>query len=442
LLLVEREGGVYDEQHVRAVSVVAAKLAAYFSALQALTSEQQRSAELAEARLAAEAADRAKDEFLALVSHELRTPLNSILTWADALRSNETSEQDRRRAVETIERAVRVHANLVADLLDLSCLAAAALRLNLSAVELAELIRQAISTLEPKAKQKAIMLDVTLDEFVSPLVADPRRLGQVVVNLVTNAIEFTPQGGHVEVRLEQDDALARIRIIDSGPGIRPDMLPRLFEPFAQADGLTTRAHGGLGVGLALVKGLVELHGGQVRVDSAGGQMGAMFTVELPLSRAAPPDSQGAATSPRSDQALAGIRVLLVDDDQDIGEIVQFVLEGQGAIVSVVHSAVEALASLTRSMPNVLLSDLSMPGCSGYDLMRSIIAREGENAPPAAAISACAPGQSLRKALDSGFRMLLEKPIDHPALIAAVATLARQARHDPRAREASEAGCIA
>jgi signal transduction histidine kinase/ActR/RegA family two-component response regulator len=444
VLLVERAAGAYEEQHARALSVVAAELAGYFSKLQASTREQQRTVELAEARRDAEAADRAKDEFLALVSHELRTPLNSILTWTDALRSNDTSEHDRSRAVEAIERAVRMHAKLVADLLDLSCIAAAALRLDLRTVQPAALIKQAISALEPQAKQKAIKLEVVLDESVSPVVADPRRLSQVVINLVTNAIEFTPPGGHVEVRLEQDDALARIRVIDTGAGFRPELLERLFEPFAQVDSSTTRAHGGLGLGLALVKDLVELHGGQVRAESAGERKGAVFTVELPLSGAVRRDSQPPLESPSSSRtkaALAGIRVLLVDDDEDIGEILQLVLEAQGAIVSVVHSAVEALASLTLSMPNVLLSDLSMPGGSGYDLMRSIVAREGKNAPPAAAISACAPAQSLRKALDSGFRMLLQKPIDHPALIAAVATLAREPGHDPSIDAASKAGLV-
>jgi signal transduction histidine kinase/CheY-like chemotaxis protein len=444
VLLVERAAGAYEERDARTLSVVAAKLAGYFSMLHALTREQQRIVELSEARRAVEAADRAKDEFLALVSHELRTPLNSILTWTDALRSGETSEHDRTRAVEAIERAVRLHAKSVADLLDLSCLAAAALRLDLRTVQPADLIKQAIAALEPQAKQKAIKLDIVLDESVSPLVVDPRRLSQVVVNLVTNAIEFTPPGGHVEVRLEQDEALARIRVMDTGAGIRPELLGRLFEPFAQVDSSTTRAHGGLGLGLALVKDLVELHGGQVRAESAGERKGAIFTVELPLGGAVRGDLGPPIGPPRSSRtrpALAGIRVLLVDDDKDIGEVLQLVLEAQGAIVSVVHSAVEALASLTLSMPNVLLSDLSMPGGSGYDLMRSIVAREGKNAPPAAAISACAPGQSLRRALDSGFRMLLEKPIDHPRLIAAVATLAGEARHDPSGDGASKVGFV-
>jgi signal transduction histidine kinase len=445
VLQIERSSGAYDEQHARALSVVAGELAAYFCMLHLLMRERQHIAELAEARQATQAADRVKDEFLAIVSHEFRTPLNTILTWTDALRSNETSKHERARAVETIERVVRAHAKLVADLLDLSCLAAATLRLDLSVVTPADLIKRAVSALEPRAKGKAITLDVVLDENIAPIVADPRRLSQVVTNLVTNAIDFTPSGGHVEVRLEQDDALARIRVSDTGPGIRPEALPLLFEPFAQVDTSTTRAHGGLGMGLALVKDLVRLHGGQVHAESAGDQKGAIFTVELPRGGAFRPDSQSPITAPRSSQpkqALAGIRVLLVDDDQDVGEILQLVLEGQGAIVSVVHSAVEALASLKRSMPNVLLSDLSMPGASGYDLMRSIVAREGKNTPPAAAISASAPAQNLRRVLDCGFRMLLEKPIDQAALIAAVATLARGPRHGPSTGGASEAGFTA
>jgi signal transduction histidine kinase len=444
-LLVERDHGEYREPQARALSIVAAQLAAYFSMLHSSTREQQQLVELAAARRATEAADRAKDEFLAIVSHELRTPLNAILTWTDALRSNETSERERTRAVETIERVVRVHAKLVADLLDLSCLAAATLRLDPSVVKPTKLIEQAISTLENEAKRKAIELEVVLDENVRPIIADPRRLSQVVVNLVTNAIAFTPRGGHVEVRLEQDDARTRIRVIDTGPGLQPEALSRLFEPFAQADSSSTRAHGGLGVGLALVKDLVRLHGGRVHAENAGERQGAIFTVELPLTDVVRDESQqavAASSSAQPKQALAGIRILLVDDDQDIGEILQFVLEGQGAIVSVVHSAVEALASLKLSMPNVLLSDLSMPGASGYDLMRSIVAREGKNAPPAAAISASAPAQSLSRVLDCGFRMLLEKPIDQAALIAAVATLAREHGHGRSPGGAPKAGFTA
>jgi signal transduction histidine kinase/ActR/RegA family two-component response regulator len=427
VLFVDRAEGAYDEQHLRALSVVAAKLAAYFSMLQAFEREVQRTEELAQARLAAEAAGRAKDEFLALVSHELRTPLNSILAWTDALRSQDTAETDRKRAVEAIERAVRAQAKLVSDLLDLSCITAASLRLDLRAVEPAQLIREAISTLQPQAKRKAITLAFTLDESLT-LVVDPRRLDQIVVGLVANAIKFTPVGGHVEVCLERAGVLARIRVIDNGSGIRAEVLPKLFEPFSPLDASTTRAQGGLGVGLALVKDLVELHGGKVRAESPGERHGSTFTVELPLDGAVPTAAEPARGATRSwvePRALIGIRVLIVDDDPDIGEVLQFVLEAQGAIVTVVLSAADALAALTRSVPDVLLSDLAMPGGSGYDLMRMVIAREGEHAPPAAALSAYAPGQDLREALASGFRMLLEKPIAPSALIAAVASLARE-----------------
>ena len=425
VLFVDRAEGAYDEQHLRALSVVAAKLAAYFSMLHAFNREAQRTEELAQARRTAEAADRAKDEFLALVSHELRTPLNSILAWADALRSKDTAQADRMRAVEAIERAVRAQAKLVADLLDLSCITAATLRLDLRAVAPAQLIKDAISALQPDAQRKAVRLAFTLDESVS-LTADPQRLSQVVVSLLSNAIKFTPSGGTVDVRLEREGVLARIRVIDNGAGIKAEVLPKLFEPFSPVDASTTRAQGGLGVGLALVRDLVELHGGRVDVESPGEQQGATFTVELPLAGALGAVAKPARAPARDwvePRALTGIRVLVVDDDPDIGEVLQFVLEAQGASVTVAHSAADALVELTHSIPDVLLSDLAMPGGSGYDLMRDVIAREGELAPPAAALSAYAPGQDLREALACGFRMLLEKPIAPAALITAVATLA-------------------
>jgi diguanylate cyclase len=429
VLLVERVEGAYDEQHLRALSVVAAKLAAYFSMLHAFKREVARSRELAQAKLAAEAADRAKDEFLALVSHELRTPLNSILAWSDALRSSATPEAVRSKALDAIERAVRAQAKLVADLLDLAGVAAATVRLELHSVDPARLVKDAIATLESRARQKSIKLAVNLDASVKPFLADPYRLSQVVVSLVGNAIKFTPHGGHVEVRLEREGLFARIRVIDDGAGISAALLPKLFEPFSQLDSSTTREQGGLGVGLALVKDLVELHGGSVSVESPGARQGSTFTVVLPLA-----ESDEVAASPRPDPSnvalhataarrpLHGVRVLVVDDDRDIGEVLQYVLEAHGVLVSVAHSAAEALALLSASMPDVLLSDLAMPGGSGYDLMRSIVAREGKNAPPAAALSAYAPGQDLPEALSAGFRMLLEKPIDSDTLIKAVTAL--------------------
>jgi signal transduction histidine kinase/ActR/RegA family two-component response regulator len=434
VLFVDRADGAYDEQHLRALSVVAAKLAAYFSMLHAFQRETARSEQLLQAQRAAEAADRAKDEFLAVVSHELRTPLNSILTWVDALVSTDTAASDRARAGEAIERAVRTQAKLVADLLDLACTAARTLRLDLRDVEPARLINEAITKLRPQAELKRIQLQVKLDESVTPLVADPHRLSQVVVSLLANAIKFTPPGGHVEVSLERADELARLRVIDSGPGIDARVLPRLFEPFSQQDSSTTRVHGGLGVGLALVKDLVELHGGTVRAESARERLGSTFTVELPFGPIQPASlAPPAVLEDRRGRALAGVRVLIVDDDRDIGEVLQFVLESQGALVSVAASAAEALAVMGQQLPDVLLSDIAMPGDSGYELMRTLVAREGANAPPAAALSAHAPGHDLKEALAAGFQMLLAKPIDSHTLISAIATLAVEARNKRRAR---------
>jgi CheY-like chemotaxis protein len=282
----------------------------------------------------------------------------------------------------------------------------------------------------PLAGQRALRLEAVLAESVTPLIADPQRLSQIVAKLVANAIKFTPDGGRVEVRLERAGILARIQVIDSGSGISPEVLPNLFERFRQADSSSTRAHGGLGVGLALVKDMVELHGGQVRAESPGEKQGATLTVELPLADAGERYVEG---------TLAGIRVLLVDDDRDICEVLQVVLERQGAVVTVAASAVEALAALERSMPNVLLSDLAMPGETGYDLMRKVVAREGDRAPPAAALSAQARGRDLEQALASGFLMLLAKPIDPKTLIAAVAALAGRRSGNQPARRFVEGG---
>jgi signal transduction histidine kinase/ActR/RegA family two-component response regulator len=441
VLFVEDPGGAYTERHVRRLSVVAAKFAAYFALLRASALDVERMQQLAEARQLAEAANRAKDEFLALVSHELRTPLNTILVSADALRSS-AQGVDRMRAFDAIVRNVRAEVRLIDDLLDLSCIANATLRLELRPLEPASLIQSALRALRPRAEQKSIRLEAVLDESVTPLVADPRRLSQVVANLVANAVKFTPVGGRVEVHLERVGAVARIRVTDTGSGIRPEILPNLFERFRTADSSSTRPHGGLGVGLALVRDLVELHGGNVRAESPGEMQGATFTVDLPLpevpvsldlpyskpERRRGPDRRTprvpfTAQGPEDERVLAGISVLLVDDDKDICEVLQFVLEDQGAVVSVAASATEALSALERATPHVLLSDLAMPGETGYDLMRKIVASKGKSAPPAAALSAYARGQDLREALASGFQMLLTKPIDTALLITAVRDLA-------------------
>jgi signal transduction histidine kinase/CheY-like chemotaxis protein len=423
VLYVRAADGVYEEQHVHALSIVAAKLAAYLTMVDASAREAQRSARLEKARDAAEVANRAKDEFLAVVSHELRTPLTTILIWADALRTAAGGDE-REQAFAAIERSVRGQAKLIDDLLDLSCVAAATLRLDLRAVEPARLIEAAIRELQPRATRKSIRLEAVLDESVSPLVADPHRLSQIVTNLVGNAIKFTPEGGQVAVHLERSGAGVHIRVIDSGAGISPDLLPGLFEPFRRGDGSTTRDHGGLGMGLALVKDLVELHGGRVRAESPGRSLGSTFTVELPLAGADVADTQDART-------LAGVRVLVVDDNPDICDVLRLVLEAQGAVVAVAGSAREALAALEPATTDVLLSDIAMPGESGYDLMRRIVARDGAGAVPAAALSAYAPRHDPRQALDAGFRVQLAKPCEPNVLIATVAALAGRTAVAPR-----------
>jgi signal transduction histidine kinase/ActR/RegA family two-component response regulator len=431
-ILFVRDGAhPYDERHVRRLSVVAASLAAYFSMLRALVVQTERTVQLETAHLAADSANRVKDEFLAIVSHELRTPLGSILGWADTLRSQNLPEAERTRAVQAIERSVRTEVKLIEDLLDLSSIKSGELRLALETVDPLPLTEAAVRSLAKRAQQKSMRVETTLDPGVPPILVDTQRFNQIVVNLVANAIKFTPEGGRVEVRLVRAGSNARLQVIDDGAGISPELLPALFQRFRQADSSSTRPHGGLGVGLSLVKDLVELLGGTVEVESPGKGRGATFTVDLPL--AAPPgsaDSSGRPKQARAGHALSGIRVLLVDDDRDIGEVLQYVLAAQGALVTVATSAAEARTALALSMPTVLLSDLSMPGETGHDLMRQIVAREGSRAPPAAALSGDARGRDREQALASGFRMLLEKPIDADELVAAVAALAQMAAPDP------------
>jgi CheY-like chemotaxis protein/two-component sensor histidine kinase len=342
----------------------------------------------------------------------------------------ETSEVDRARAFEAIERSIREQARLVDDILDLSCVRAATLRLDLRTVEPATVIEAAIERLRLRSDLKSIRVEAALDRSAMPLIADPNRLAQVVASLLANAIKFTPAGGRVQVRLERAGAFARIQVIDSGHGIGREFLPRVFERFRQADSSSTRAYGGLGIGLALVKSLVELQGGRVSAESAGDDKGATFTIDLPLAgsppeTAAPPEAPAAETWGKR-RALAGIRVLIVDDDADLRDMLQSLLERHGACVTAAGSAAEALGALESSMPDVLLSDVAMPGASGYDLMRKVAARPGGCVLPAAALSAFSREQDRQQALAAGFRMHLAKPIAPDALVAAVAGLAGRA----------------
>ena len=426
VLLIRGEEGAYEARHLRTLSVVGAKLAAYFMMLRARADEAERTRQLEEAGATAEAANRAKDEFLALVAHELKAPLTSTLTWVHVMRSQGLGEAERARAVEAIERNLRAQAKLVDDLLDLSCMAAAEVRLDLRAVEPARLIKAAVEGLRPQAAQRSIRLKAALDRSLKLLV-DPDRLDHVVEILVANAIKSTPNGGHVEVHLERAGAHARIQVTDSGRGISPEFLPHLFERFQSEEGSNTPTDGRGALGLAIVKHLVERHGGRVRAESPGTEKGATFTIELPLAGAASGvrARPGAPDAPERGQerALTGIRVLIVDDDAEIRDALKFLLERYGAEVAAAGSAAEALAALERSMPDVLLSDVALPGESGYELMRKVAAREGGRALPAAVLSGFSREQDRERALAAGFRMHLEKPIEPEALIEAVARLA-------------------
>ncbi len=391
-----------------------------------LTREQQ-------ARAEAEAANRTKDEFLATVSHELRTPLSAMITWARLLRAGRLDAATTARALETIERNTKVLAQLIDDLLDVSRIISGKLRLEVDTVELASVVAAALEAVRPAAEAKTLVVDCALDPMVGPVAGDPGRLQQVVWNLLANAIKFTPRGGRVRVALDGDGSLARIVVSDTGKGVSPDFLPYIFDRFRQADSTTTRRHGGLGLGLAIVRHLVELHGGTVGVESAGDGCGATFTVCLPIAAVRHGDHGRprfpAEQAPERLPVLEGLCVLVVDDQADARESVTAVLEERGAHVVVVASAAEALEAIERYRPQVLVSDIGMPGEDGYELIRKVRALRPEEGGriPAAALTAYARIEDRAQALQAGYQIHVPKPVDPAALIAVVARLAEATR---------------
>ena len=399
--------------------------------------EAEREALLArerEARRQAEEANRLKDEFLATLSHELRTPLTSILGWSRLLNTG-LDERMRGRAAETIERNARAQAQLIDDLLDVSRIITGKLRLNTRPVELAPVIEAAADAVRPAAAAKGVTLRVLLDPPAGPVPGDPDRLQQVFWNLFSNAIKFTPAGGRVEARLTHAGGHAEVTVTDTGEGIAPEFLPHVFERFRQADGAITRRHGGLGLGLAIVRHLVELHGGTVRVESEGEGRGATFALRLPLlAPAAPaPGSAGggrkqSSALPGDCASLAGLRVLVVDDDADTRTLLRALLERCGAAVALAASAAEALEHLRRAeaaLPDVLVSDIGMPHEDGYQLIRRVRALPAERGGqiPAAALTAYARVEDRARALAEGYQAHVSKPVDPAELTAVIADLA-------------------
>jgi signal transduction histidine kinase len=399
-----------------------------------LQAEEERDRVLArerEARAAAEAEGVMKDEFLATLSHELRTPLNAIVGWARLLRSGTLDPARAARALETIERNAQTQTRLIDDLLDVSAIISGKMRLEIRPIQLVPVIEAALDAVRPAAEARSVRLRRALDPDVGPVQGDPDRLQQVVWNLISNGVKFTPEGGMVRVALEQRGDRACILVSDTGRGIEEDFLPHVFEPFRQADGSITRAQGGLGLGLAIVHRLVELHGGSVHAESAGFGQGATFRVEIPIQpdlperRSAPTSSQaGELVAAECPPQLTGLRVLVVDDEADARELLGMVLRDCGAQVLAVGSVEEALVVLPSFQPHVLLSDLAMPEADGYELIRRVRALPSEAGGriPAAALTAHARGEDRRRSLLAGFNMHVSKPVDPDELLAVVASL--------------------
>jgi PAS domain S-box-containing protein len=421
LLFGHRRIGMFTAQHERLATGVAA----------------WASVALENARLYTDAqtANRLKDEFLAVLSHELRTPLNAIVGYSRLLRGGILSPDKSARGLETLERNALWLTQIVEDVLDVSRIVSGKIRLDVQPVELQLIVDNAVATIQPAADAKGVRLQTLVDPRVGPVSGDPGRLQQVIWNLVSNAVKFTPRQGRVQVRLERVNSHAEIVVSDTGIGIRQDFLPYVFERFRQAEAGTTRKTGGLGLGLAIVRHIVEMHGGTVEASSPGEGQGATFRARLPLMIVHPDVSPAAREHPRTERHeplttladLRGIRVLAVDDEEDALTLLRAVLETAGAEVTTVISPLIALDRISEARPHVLVLDLGMPEMDGFELIKRI--RQSKDAAirnvPAAALTAFARSEDRTKALRTGFEMHLAKPIDPGELVAAVATLAKR-----------------
>lgn len=387
------------------------------------------------ARAEAERLSRLKDEFLATLSHELRTPLNAIQGWTQILRHHNAAPQDFQRGLEAIERNVRAQTQIVNDLLDMSRIISGQVLLEVRPMSLQEVIQAAIDTVRPSADSRGIRIQMLLDSKIGPVRGDANRLQQVLWNLLANAVKFTPKGGRVTVTLERVDSHVEITIDDTGIGIDPEFLPFVFDRFRQADAGIARRYGGLGLGLSIVKSLVELHGGSVRVKSPGRDQGSTFTVALPLYHLRV-DETDRVKAMRSDPLetielprLDDTRVLVVDDDLEGCSIMARMVEGRGASVRCIASGREALELLSEQRFDILLSDIGMPDMDGYEFMQRVRALPSEHARsiPAIAITAYARPEDRQRALLAGYQMHLAKPIEAQELIAAIAAF-KNLRH--------------
>lgn len=436
VLPAESYGGLADQdERLRAI----ARLQQKARSLQAEVKERQQAEERLRlalvgeqmARAEAETASRMKDQFLATVSHELRTPLNAIIGWSHLLRSGNLDKATATRALETIDRNAKSQAQLIEDILDVSRVITGKLRLNQEPVDISSVINAAIDSVQLAIDSKDIRLAVTLDPSARHTVGDSNRLQQVVWNLLANAIKFTPTGGSIEIKVSRAGNNLQIRVSDTGQGINPEFFPFIFDRFRQADGTTTRQHGGLGLGLAIVRHLIELHGGTITASSDGEGLGATFTIRLPLAPSTPRRSQTRmdSTAQSGDRfsslpSLADVKVLVVDDDEDTRQILGVMLSESKATVQTAGNVADALELLEWYRPDVVVSDLAMPGEDGYALIKQLRALEGLEFPiPAVALTSYVRVEDRTKALSAGFNMFVPKPVQPEELIKAIASLA-------------------
>jgi signal transduction histidine kinase/DNA-binding response OmpR family regulator len=391
------------------------------------------------ARLEAERTSRMKDEFLATLSHELRTPLNAILGWTQLLKRDQQDPEMLSEAISVIERNVRVQTQLIEDLLDMSRIISGNVRLDVQRVELSEIINAAMEGVKPTAETKGVRLEKVIDRLVGPVSGDPARLQQVLWNLLTNAIRFTPKGGKVRVLAEVMQSHVEISVADTGEGISPDFLPHLFERFSQADGSAKRKHRGLGLGLSIVKNLVEMHGGTVRANSRGEGQGATFIIQLPLRVAKSSEGEEHPPHPRmllsglsvecERPNLRGIKVLLVEDEADAVEFVRRFLVECEAVLALASSAAEAQKLLLTFKPDVIVSDIGMPQKDGYEFIRDV--RKQGLMTPAVAISAYARAEDRIRSAQTGYQTHLAKPVEPAELLAVIASLAGRYERTPQ-----------
>jgi signal transduction histidine kinase/ActR/RegA family two-component response regulator len=396
---------------------------------------QQRSEyedQILQAKKLAEEAMRAKDEFLAVVSHELRTPLTAILGWARLIKTGKLDETTVASALDTIERNAKSQSQLIEDLLDFSRTLSGTVRLDVAPVEPAAAVEAAINVVRPAADAKSIRIEAILDPRAGPISADAERLQQVLWNLLSNAVKFTPQGGRVQVRVARVESSVEIAVSDTGQGISPDFLPYVFEHFRQADNTITRRHAGLGLGLAICKNLVELHGGTIRAVSTGEGQGASFIIRVPVLTVHDADDSARITDSAEPNErwqaglvrLDGLRVLLVDDEQDTRNLLTVILGQSGAMVTAAAGVGEALESLRLTKYDVLISDIEMPNEDGYSLIRKVRALKNPDIGriPAVALTAHARAADRMRALSEGFQLHIPKPVEPAELVVAISNL--------------------